>query len=417
MLFLAVFVPYTAVAVLLLVLGLGSALATLEPVRELFVAWAGERGVASLFFLAMARAARFVEPPPQIVVDFLLSALNLGLALFLVWRRPADPVARILGFALVGTGMAYNFQAHGVMAIAAGVPANGGIPPLAPLNLAHFMFHGVSGAAYVHALLVFPTGKVIPRALGWLPPVLYGIVVEETALPLHGRLFGEGDRTPGLIVTILNSLFGIAPLRTFPKIIEAEELFFLLLFGLLVPLVGIVAQVYRYRRTAGREERTQTRIVVWTLTIAFSLGLIFLALGAVEFLSRGAVFSAEASEVLGDLLLRFSTPLFAVVPIALIVAMLRYRLFDVAVVVDRTFVYGPLTAALALVFLASIWIIQQLLRSVLGGPSELAIAMAAFVNAILFQPLRRRIQSFIDRRFFRAPARDAAPERADAKAT
>ncbi len=417
--FLAVFVPYTALATLLLALGLGSALATLEPLRERFVAWAAEGGAASLFFLAMARAARFVEPPPQIVVDFLLSVLNIGLALFLVWRRPVDVVARIFAFALVGTAMAYNYQTHGVVAIAAGLPQAGGIPPLAPLNVAHFMFHAVSGAAYVHALLVFPTGRVVPRALGWLPPTLYGIALEETALPLYGRLFGSGDdRTPGLIVTILNSLFGLAPLRTYERIVDVESVFFVVLFGVLVPLVGVGAQVYRYRHAASPEDRAQTRLVVWTLTLAFSLGLALIAVGVFGLLARGVIFSFESSEVLEDLVLRLSTPLFAVVPIALIVAMLRYRLFDVAIVVDRSFVYAPLTATLAVIFLGSLWLLQQALRSLLGGPAELAIIAAAGLNAILFQPLRRRLQSLIDRRFFPAPSRDASPEAAaPAKAT
>jgi hypothetical protein len=258
----------------------------------------------------------------------------------------------------------------------------------------------------VHALLTFPNGRIVPRRLWWLPPVLYGFAVEEVAIPFVARQFLPPDApgTPGLILTIFTSLFNVLPLQTFENIVSSEVFFFVLLFGFLIPIVGLVAQTYRYRVAATADERAQTRVVVWALTVAFSLGIVLMGLAVVAVKLQGQVFTAESSFTLQSILLRISAPLFTVLPVAIAVAMLRYRLFDVVVVLDRTLVYAPLTAALALVFLASLWVLQQILHELLGGPSELAIAFAAFVNAMLFQPLRRRLQRFIDRRFFGSPA-------------
>jgi hypothetical protein len=86
-----------------------------------------------------------------------------------------------------------------------------------------------------------------------------------------------------------------------------------------------------------------------------------------------------------------------------LIAIFRYRLFDIEVVVDRTMIYGPLTAVLALVFLLTLFVIQQVLKSLIGQPSELGVALAAFVNAILFQPMRRRVQAFVDARMSARP--------------
>ncbi len=221
---------------------------------------------------------------------------------------------------------------------------------------------------------------------------------------------------PGLIVMFFATVFDIKVIRGFDVLVATEVIFLVLLFGLLIPVVGIVSQVYRYRRAASSIERAQTRLVVWALTIGFSLGLLAIALGMVATLFSGAVFSRPSSEVLEQIVLRLSPPLFVILPIALLIAIARHNLFGIEIVVDRTLVYGPLTAILALTFLGSLWLLQQVLHGFIGGPAELAIAGAAFVNAMLFQPLRRRLQTFIDRRIFgersSSPVRAAAPAEA-----
>jgi hypothetical protein len=86
------------------------------------------------------------------------------------------------------------------------------------------------------------------------------------------------------------------------------------------------------------------------------------------------------------------------IPVAVGSAILRYRLYDIDIVINRTLVYGTLTAALGLVYLGGVIVLQYLFSVFAGGESQLAVVASTLAIAALFNPLRRRIQSFIDRR-------------------
>jgi hypothetical protein len=88
-------------------------------------------------------------------------------------------------------------------------------------------------------------------------------------------------------------------------------------------------------------------------------------------------------------------------PLALSIAVLRYRLYEIDLIINRTLVYGVLSAMLVGMYLASIVVLQGLLRALTGHESQLAIVASTLLVAALFNPLRRRIQGFIDRRFYR----------------
>jgi hypothetical protein len=92
---------------------------------------------------------------------------------------------------------------------------------------------------------------------------------------------------------------------------------------------------------------------------------------------------------------------FAGLPVAVGIAILRHRLYDIDVVINRALVYGSLTISLALVYIGLVVSLQYVFRALTGGGSQLVIVASTLAIAALFNPLRRRNQSFIDRRFYR----------------
>jgi hypothetical protein len=176
---------------------------------------------------------------------------------------------------------------------------------------------------------------------------------------------------------------------------------------LILPLLPLcifasaVSMVLRYRRTRG-EMRQQIKWVAFVISIAGLLYLIPMILASVvqlrsddslpQFPWWAEVFFSVA--VLG----------FAGVPVAIGFAVLKYRLYDIDVVINRTLVYGSLTAMLVALYFGSVATTQTILRALTGQTEQpqLAIVVSTLVIAALFNPLRRRLQSFIDRRFYRS---------------
>jgi hypothetical protein len=174
----------------------------------------------------------------------------------------------------------------------------------------------------------------------------------------------------------------------------ALALSWLLFFGGIAP--GMVAQIYRYRRVSSPLQRQQTKVVVFGGMVAAGGYLGLTLVGEVflmPFLMRNALVD-----------LAFRTAIHAVmllIPLSLGVAILRYRLWDVDLLINKVLVYGALTATLGALYIGSVVGLIALLRGLTSERSTVAIAVATLLMAALVQPLKRRIQTDIDRRFYR----------------
>ena len=213
--------------------------------------------------------------------------------------------------------------------------------------------------------LTFPDGRFVPR---WTP--LLGVAFLAFQIP--------GDLFPDIY-------------SGSPSLEIVQSLTFMCF---VLGMIG--SQVYRYRSVSTPDQRRQTRWVVFGTTLALSL---LLAVVAPLFLFAPGV--AQSSPfvllVIGNVL-----PLIMVlIPLSVGVAMLRSGLFDIDVVINRALVYATLTFSLVLVYLGGVVGSQRLLSPLVGESNQLAVVVSTLAIAALFSPLRRRIQSFIDRRFYR----------------
>jgi hypothetical protein len=231
--------------------------------------------------------------------------------------------------------------------------------------------------------------------LGWMPGVLLPITFLLLLFP-DGRLLSPRWRVVawcaglGLVGAFVTQGLHPGPLEDYPQVQNplgvdsglrsaVEGLSILLL---LVAIVGSPLSLYLRLRRADFERRQQIKWLAWAG-----------ALAVVTFLV-----SVPGYDVWGEAISNAAI-LASVLGIALAagIGILRYRLYDVDVVINRTLVYGALTATLAASYLASVLLLQL----VLSPSSDLAIAASTLAVAALFRPARSRIQGLVDRRFYR----------------
>jgi hypothetical protein len=162
--------------------------------------------------------------------------------------------------------------------------------------------------------------------------------------------------------------------------------------GYVVSLVW--SQVHRYRRVSTPAQRLQTRWVVFGTTLAIA--------GTFPFRVPLDFFLVDGDTPFVLIVLEAGFTLtFLLVPFSIGVAMVRSRLFDVDVLINRTLVYGSLSATLVVLYFGAVVVLQKLFIVLTGQGSTLAVVASTLLIAALFTPVRRRIQSFIDRRFYR----------------
>ncbi len=303
------------------------------------------------------------EPGARAILDYLFSLVTLGLGFLLVQLRGRQVVVRLLAVGLVGSAGAFNLSAHRALGT---VQAATGYD----LELWHiFLLHVVAGVCYVYALLLFPDGRFGPRPR-------YS----------NGRL-----RWPVGIAQALAGNFVLFYLTVSTGI--AHTATFVIFYGVLTPLVGIVVQRRRLRRARSAEERQQSRVLLGTLVFAVGaavgLALLTLLLTAVR-LPGFAPTSPEA------VLFGVFRAVSLVVPVAVIVGVTRYRLWDIDRLFSRALRYGVLAVFVTAAYTASVLAVS----AILGRRAEagaLVPLLATSVVAVAFQPIRERVNRGADR--------------------
>jgi hypothetical protein len=274
-------------------------------------------------------------------------------------RRPRNPY----GWVWLGFGLGLTLQQLAtIYAAYARVMEPGSL--VAPETISHVL--GLGGPLALtfapYLLLLFPTGRLPSRR--WRPLAWIAILSGAGVLLLN--LFFEKPDTVGGAITAMT--------------IIVVSLIFATIF------LSAISLVVRFHRASG-VERQQLK---WVALAAVLTGLFTIA--QLSWLDQAL------SNVLWTVL---ETAQQTVLYVAVGVAILRYRLYDIDVVINRTLVYLSLTATLVAVYFAGIVLVQTTLRTLTGQESSLAVVASTLVIAALFNPLRRRIQSFIDRRFYR----------------
>jgi hypothetical protein len=156
-----------------------------------------------------------------------------------------------------------------------------------------------------------------------------------------------------------------------------------------------LAQLYRYFRVSDAIERQQTK---W---VAFSFFVVLVG-GFVSLITIPGPVSIQNNGLLYVLITNDFSFINLLIPISLGLAMFRYRLWDIDILINRTLVYGSLTGLLALLYFGLIFALQSLFQGIFHQNNAVAIVVSTLVIAALFQPLRHRLQRFIDRRFYRS---------------
>jgi hypothetical protein len=299
-----------------------------------------------------------------VAVVFIITSATVGA--FLAWKRPRNPI----GWLLSGVGLAFAVGVIGLLS----AHVSRTLTVAEWLGFTWF----IAFALVVFVLLVFPTGTLPSRR--WRP------VAWAAGAGLVGWVLGNA-----FAPTIISA--GNPPLRNPVGVSRPVGDVFTVVGeggGGLIALTGlaaIVSLLFRYRR-AGTAERAQLKWLVYTCA------LIVTALLAATLAEKITGPGAAVNNLQNAL----TSGAVALVPVAIGVAVLRYRLYDIDRVISRTLAYAIVTGLLIGIYAGLVLLATQVLRI----HSAVAVAAATLIAAALFNPVRRRVQHRVDRRFNRA---------------
>ncbi len=293
----------------------------------------------------------------SIAVGVVFTIGSLITAIILGWRRSDDWMALLAALTFVTTGVAFPPVRPTAIALAKVYPV---------WRLPVDFVVAVGSGTIAILICVFPDGRFVPRWLRWIALAWAGWALMQVFIPEADRL-GE-----------------LGPIQ--------------LVLGIVVGSTVLSGLVYRYIRVSGPTQRQQTK---WLLFVISALLTLFLAGNLIGFIFP----SLKQPGLPGILYTLVSAPIFTVgfllLPLGMVLAILRYRLWDVDLSINRSLVYSLVTVVLGALFFVEFLVVQAVLGIVLGGQQgTVAAAIAAAITVALFGPTRKRIQNIIDRQVY-----------------
>jgi hypothetical protein len=341
------------------------------------IAWSVCALSLALTALALLLLALNLSQPNTHIFDWwfgnTLIVIDVTVGAIVASRRPENPI----GWLLLLSGLAISINHFGAQyAIYALLAQPGSLPAGEALAWIASWLLPIYSGLQVFYLLLFPTGRLPSRRwrpLAWLTVayILVGVILSA---------FSSG--------AYLGSL---GPIRN-PLGIEGFTNFYKALLYTVSPLLYVavaLSLLMRLRRAVG-VERQQLKWFAYSAAI-FALGIVLIVIPI-------AIDIPSWYEWVGTAIFTASG---AAITISIGIAILRYRLYEIDTLINRTLVYGSLTVTLVALYFGGIVVLQRFFVFLTGQQSTLAVVASTLVIAALFNPLRRHIQSFIDRRFYR----------------
>jgi tRNA A-37 threonylcarbamoyl transferase component Bud32 len=293
-----------------------------------------------------------------VITDTVTIIFFAAISFWLVWQRGDELATLVVAAMLLFTGGLYT-----------GPTANGNLP-----YWLLSILPGMAETMQAWFVFLFPDGRALPRWIWWvlipLPVWRIGIWFVDY-VPTYKAEFRTAENYSH----------------------TAQKAWDIGLFILLL-VAGIVSQVYRYRKLSTPLQRQQTKWVLLgaVLTVLF-VGTYVIVFNVLGYGSNSSLVVSLVARILRQIALM-------ILPATMGIAVLRYRLWDIDFAINRTMVYGTLTALLLALFALSLWIISLVAQDFTASPF-VAVVLAGIIFAAIFRPTGAALQRFVDRRFYR----------------
>ncbi len=343
------------------------------------LAWSLWGLALALTALALLLLALNLSQPNTHIFDWwegnTLIVIDVTVGAIVASRRPENPIGWLLllsGLSISMNHFSAQYAIYALLAQPDSLPAGEAMAWIASWLLP------IYAGLQVFYLLLFPTGRLPSRRWRWLAWLTVAFILLGVILSAF---------SPGAY------LGSLGPIRNPLGIEGFTNLYKALLYTVSPLLFAAVALslLMRLRRAVG-VERQQLKWLAYAAAI-FAMGIVLIVIPL-------AIDTPLWFEWVGEAIFTASG---AAITISIGIAILRYRLYEIDILINRTLVYGALTALLAVVYFGSVTATQATFRALTGQQeqAQLAIVVSTLVIAALFNPLRRRTQGFIDRRFYR----------------